>query len=86
LSPAAAVITAGAVVAALGVLLAAVRKVVRVLVDVAGVARALLQLQPRVVELGERLVVLVDEHDDHERRLLRLEVAVSRSEGLPHVP
>lgn len=73
--PAALVVTVGAVLGALTVIWATIRRAVRGLVDLVSVARDLLQLQPRVVELGERLVELVNEKDDHERRILRLEVA-----------
>lgn len=88
MQPVALIVSAGAVLAALGVILASLRRVVRGLVDVVGVGRALLQLQPRVVDLGERLVVLVNEKDDHERRLQQVERVVFHHlpEGLPHVP
>lgn len=61
---------------ALGILWAALRRTVRAIVDGVRVVRQLLELQPRVVELGERLVVLVEQQSGHGARLDRLESAV----------
>lgn len=61
---------------ALGILWAAVRRTVRALLDAARTVRQLLELQPRVVELGERLVVLVEQQSGHGARLDRLESVV----------
>lgn len=61
---------------ALGILWAALRRTVRAIVDGVRVIRQLLELQPRVVELGERLVVLVEQQSGHGARLDRLEAAV----------
>lgn len=69
------VVAAAAAISALGIIWATLRGVVRAAVDFVGV-RELLELQPRVVQLAEQLVDLVDRHGDHERRLSRLETAV----------
>lgn len=70
-------IVAGAsALTALGIIWAALRRSVSALVDVVRVVRQLLELQPRVVELGERLVELVDNNRGHGIRLDRLEKAV----------
>ena len=61
---------------ALGILWAAVRRTARALIEGVRVVRQLLELQPRVVELGERLVVLVEQQTGHGARLDRLESAV----------
>lgn len=82
--PAALVITVGGVLGALAVIWATLRRMVRGFVDVVDLVRELLQLQPRVVELGERLANLVDQmrgwHDTHEQRLTRVERAVFPNE------
>jgi hypothetical protein len=70
------IVAAGAAVTALGILGAAARRTVRALIDGVRVVRQLLELQPRVVELGERLVVLVEQQSGHGARLDRLETAV----------
>jgi hypothetical protein len=71
------IVVAGAsALTALGIIWAALRRSVRALVDVVRVVRQLLELQPRVVELGERLVQLVDNNRGHSDRLDRLEEAV----------
>lgn len=58
---------------ALGILWAALRRTVRGLLDGVRVVRQLLELQPRVVQLGERLVELVERQSGHGARLDRLE-------------
>lgn len=70
------IVAAGAAVTALGILGAAVRRTARAVIDSVRVVRQLLELQPRVVELGERLVVLVEQQTGHGARLDRLETAV----------
>ncbi|WP_367575276.1 hypothetical protein [Streptomyces griseoaurantiacus] len=70
------VVAGGSALTALGIIWAAVRRAVRALVDGVRVVRQLLELQPRVVELGERLVVLVEQQTGHGARLDRLESAV----------
>ncbi|MFJ3540366.1 hypothetical protein ACIPQA_33605 [Streptomyces sp. NPDC090109] len=70
------IVAAGSALTALGILGAAVRRTVRALIDGVRVVRQLLELQPRVVELGERLVVLVEQQSGHGARLDRLETAV----------
>lgn len=70
------VVAGGAALSALGIIWAALRRSVRALLDVVRVVRQLLELQPRVVELGERLVQLVDNTGAHASRLDRLEAAV----------
>lgn len=70
------VVASGAAISALGIIWAALRRLVRAVVDFVRVARELLALQPRVVELAEQLVELVDRHGDHDRRLTRIEAAV----------
>lgn len=70
------IVAAASALTALGILGAAVRRTVRALIDSVRVVRQLLELQPRVVELGERLVVLVEQQSGHGARLDRLETAV----------
>ncbi len=70
------VIAAAAAVTALGIIWGTLRRLVRAAVDFVRVVRELLELQPRVVQLAEQLVVLVDEHGNHNVRLTRLEAAV----------
>ncbi|WP_031106314.1 hypothetical protein [Streptomyces sp. NRRL S-146] len=70
------IVAAASALTALGILGAAVRRSVRALIDGVRVVRQLLELQPRVVELGERLVVLVEQQTGHGARLDRLETAV----------
>lgn len=87
--PAALVVTAGAVVAALGIIWAAVRRFLRGTVALVTLLRDLLQLQPRVIALAERLTDLVDEmrtwRVDYDHRLTRLESAVlTEPERAPH--
>ncbi|MEU0788020.1 hypothetical protein ABZ341_41640 [Streptomyces sp. NPDC006173] len=60
----------------LGIVWASMRRTVRALVDGVRVVRQLLELQPRVVELGERLVALVEQQTGHGARLDRLEETV----------
>jgi hypothetical protein len=66
---------------ALGIIWAALRRAVRSLADVVRIVRQLLELQPRVVDLGERLVLLVEQHNHASVRLDRLESAVFTPEG-----
>lgn len=70
------IVAGGSALGALGIFWAALRRTVRTLVDFVRVVRQLLELQPRVVELGERLVDLVEQHNQHSSRLDRLEAAV----------
>lgn len=70
------IVAAASALTALGILGAAVRRTVRALIDGVRVVRQLLELQPRVVELGERLVALVEQQSGHGARLDRLETAV----------
>lgn len=81
-------IVAGAsALTALGILWAALRSTVRAIVDGVRVVRQLLELQPRVVELGERLVELVEQQSGHGARLGRLEAVVfPLRKDPPHVP
>lgn len=69
-------VAAASALTALGILWAAARRTVRALIEGVRVVRQLLELQPRVVELGERLVVLVEQQSGHGARLDRLELAV----------
>jgi hypothetical protein len=82
------VVAGGAALSALGIIWATLRRSVRALVDVVRVVRQLLELQPRVVELGERLVQLVDNNRGHSDRLERLEAAVfpTLQKDSPHAP
>jgi hypothetical protein len=61
---------------ALGIFWAALRKAGRAAVETVRIVRQLLELQPRVVELGERLVQLVEQQTGHSTRLDRLESVV----------
>jgi hypothetical protein len=61
---------------ALGILWTAVRRTVRALIEASRVVREILELQPRVVELGERLVQLVEDHNRSSNRLDHLEAVV----------
>jgi hypothetical protein len=61
---------------ALGIIWAALRRIVGALVDASRLVKQILELQPRVVELGERLVVLVDDHNQASARLDRIEAVV----------
>lgn len=70
------IVAGGAAISALGIIWATLRRLVRAVVDFVRVARELLALQPRVVELAEQLVELVERHSDHELRLTRVEAAV----------
>lgn len=73
----------------LGILWAALRTTVRAVVDFVRIVRELLALQPRVLELGERLVLLVEQQTGHGARLDRLEAAVwpvSLRKDSPDVP
>lgn len=74
------VVAGGAAISALGIIWATLRRLVRAVVDFVRVARELLALQPRVVELAEQLVELVQRHGDHELRLSRVEAAVFPTE------
>jgi hypothetical protein len=74
--PVSIVVAGASALTGLGIIWAALRRSVRALVDVVRVVRQLLELQPRVVELGERLVQLVDNNRGHADRLDRLEHAV----------
>lgn len=58
---------------ALGIVWAALRRLVRALVAASRLVQQILELQPRVVELGERLVVLVEDHNRASTRLDRIE-------------
>lgn len=70
------VVAGASALTALGIIWAAVRRTARALIDGVRVVRQLLELQPRVVELGERLVALVEQQTGHGARLDRLETAV----------
>jgi hypothetical protein len=70
------IVAGGSALGALGILWAALRRTVRAFVDFVRVVRELLELQPRVVELGERLVELVEKHNGHAHRIDRLEAVV----------
>jgi hypothetical protein len=69
-------VAGGSALSALGIFWAALRRTARAAVDFIRVVRELLELQPRVVELGERLVELVEQHNGHAHRLDRLESVV----------
>jgi hypothetical protein len=69
-------VAAASALTALGILWAAVRRTVRALLDASRVVREILELQPRVVDLGERLVRLVEDHNRSSNRLDHLEAAV----------
>lgn len=71
-----ALVAGASALTALGIIWAALRRAVRAVVDMVTVVRELLQLQPRVLDLGERLVELVDHHQDHAARIERLETRV----------
>jgi hypothetical protein len=70
------IVAGGSALTALGIIWAAVRRTARTVIEGVRVVRQLLELQPRVVELGERLVVLVEQQTGHGARLNRLESAV----------
>lgn len=81
------IIAAASGLTGLGIIWAATRRTVRALLDAVRTVRQLLLLQPRVVELGERLVVLVEQQSGHGARLDRLELAVfPLVKEHPHVP
>jgi hypothetical protein len=69
-------VAAASAFTALGIVWAALRRIVRALVAASRLVQQILELQPRVVELGERLVVLVEEHNRASTRLDRLEDVV----------
>lgn len=70
------VVAGASALTALGIIWAALRKTARAVVDGVRVVQQLLELQPRVVQLGERLVELVEKHNGHGARLDRLEAVV----------
>lgn len=70
------VVAGASALTALGILWAALRSTVRAIVDGVRVVRQLLELQPRVIDLGERLVELVEQQTGHGARLDRLEAVV----------
>lgn len=70
------VVAGASALTALGIIWAAMRRTARTLIEGVRVVRQLLELQPRVVELGERLVVLVEQQSGHGARLDRLEAVV----------
>lgn len=69
-------VAAAAAITALGILGTAVRRTVRALLAASRLVQQILELQPRVVELGERLVVLVEDHNHAATRLDRIEAVV----------
>jgi hypothetical protein len=75
------VVASGSALTALGIIWAAVRRTARTLIEGVRVVRQLLELQPRVVDLGERLVVLVEQQSGHGARLDRLESVVFSEES-----